>query len=168
MAPPMDYTLTSQIPTTAQLPATYASRTLIVTSTPSEDEQTPSSQRPADGTLRLRGGPIQNRRVTWGEDVIDNEDMGRKKSKVCCIFRRARSFGESSSEESSSDDSSSDSDSDMGHDDRAHPTGNSRGCGDHSHHGPNHSHGRRKSRRGPKRPPSPNAYEKMPKVQRKN
>jgi len=161
----MDYTLSSPISTTAQLPSTYSH---IVTSTPSEDERTPASQRAPEGTLRLRGGPIQNRRVTWGEDVIDNEDMGRKKSKVCCIFRPARPFGESSSEESSSDNSSSDSDSDMDNDDRARPTGNSHGCGDHSHRPHNHVHSRRKSRRGPKRPPSPNAYEKMPKTQRKN
>ncbi|KAJ9076175.1 Type 1 phosphatases regulator ypi1 [Entomophthora muscae] len=42
-------------------------------------------------------------RVRWGDDVIDNEGLGRKKSKVCCIFRKQRQFGESSS----SDDSSS-------------------------------------------------------------
>jgi len=34
-----------------------------------------------DGTLRLRGGPVENRRVRWDADVIDNEGMGKKKSK---------------------------------------------------------------------------------------
>ncbi|RPB19420.1 hypothetical protein L211DRAFT_634228 [Terfezia boudieri ATCC MYA-4762] len=158
---PMDFTHTISSPI-----STTAPRTQITTSTPSEDERTPPPRIP-DGTLRLRGGPIQDRRVTWGEDVIDNEELGRKKSKVCCIFRRARSFGESSSEDDSSDSDSSNSDSDisMEHDDdRAHPTANSHS---HGHCGGKHSHGR-KSRRGPKRPPSPNAYEKMPKAQRKN
>ncbi len=26
--------------------------------------------------------------VKWGEDVVDNEDLGRKKSKKCCIFHK--------------------------------------------------------------------------------
>jgi len=34
-----------------------------------------------DGTLRLRGGPVENRRVRWDADVIDNEGMGKKSSK---------------------------------------------------------------------------------------
>lgn len=37
--------------------------------------------RAPDGTLRLHGGPIEDRRVRWGEEVIDNEGLGRKKSK---------------------------------------------------------------------------------------
>ena len=34
-----------------------------------------------DGTLRLRGASTDDRRVMWAEDVIDNEGMGKKKSK---------------------------------------------------------------------------------------
>lgn len=100
--------------------------------------------------------------MTWTEDVIDNEGLGRKKSKVCCIFRRAREFGESSSEEDSSDsDSSSDDDASSGADDdgRARPAG---GCS-HGHGSGSHRHGKRKA----KRPPSPNAYEKMPNYSKK-
>ncbi|KAJ9085780.1 Type 1 phosphatases regulator ypi1 [Entomophthora muscae] len=37
-----------------------------------------------------------------GDDVVDNEGLGRKKSKVCCIFRKQRQFGESSSSDESS------------------------------------------------------------------
>jgi protein phosphatase 1 regulatory subunit 11 len=33
------------------------------------------------GTLRLRGGPRDRPHVVWGEDVVDNEGLGRKKSK---------------------------------------------------------------------------------------
>jgi hypothetical protein len=32
------------------------------------------------------------------ENVIDNEGLGRKSSKRCCIFHRQRSFGESSTD----------------------------------------------------------------------
>ncbi|OIR58669.1 MAG: uncharacterized protein A8A55_0509 [Amphiamblys sp. WSBS2006] len=27
-------------------------------------------------------------RVSWSDDVVDNEFLGRKKSKVCCIYRK--------------------------------------------------------------------------------
>lgn len=33
------------------------------------------------GTLRLRGEPMEDRRIRWAEDVIDNEGMGKKTSK---------------------------------------------------------------------------------------
>lgn len=59
--------------------------------------------------LRLRGGPVTNRRIRWDEEVVDNEGLGRKKSKICCIYHKPKEFGESSSESSSS---SSDSDDD--------------------------------------------------------
>jgi hypothetical protein len=36
---------------------------------------------PPAGTLRLRGGPRNGPRVAWDEDVVDNEGLGRKKSK---------------------------------------------------------------------------------------
>jgi protein phosphatase 1 regulatory subunit 11 len=32
------------------------------------------------------------------ENVVDNEGLGRKSSKRCCIFHRERSFGESSTD----------------------------------------------------------------------
>ena len=90
------------------------------------------------GVLRLRGGPKSKPAVVWREDVVDNENMGKKSSKsvshhpfsqytttfadlsllpmvesVCCIYHKAKKFGESSSEESSSD-------SDCDHDHRRH------------------------------------------------
>ncbi|CAO1616776.1 unnamed protein product [Parajaminaea phylloscopi] len=67
------------------------------------------------GVLRLRGGHTASRRVVWSDDTVDNEGLGRKKSKICCIYHKPRAFDESSSEGSSSSDSdssSSDSDSD--------------------------------------------------------
>ena len=36
--------------------------------------------------------------MKWGQDVVDNESLGRRKSKKCCIFHKRRKFGESSSE----------------------------------------------------------------------
>ena len=42
------------------------------------------------GTLRLRGGPRNRPRVVWGDDVVDNEGLGRKKSKSACTRTGAK------------------------------------------------------------------------------
>lgn len=122
----------------------------------------------AEGSGRTR------RRIQWAEDVVDNEGMGKKKSKgtfsvrgflergmltsgeVCCIYHAPKGIDESS-DESSSD---GDSDSESGDDGSARPTrrGHGHGHGDHDH---DHGHGKGK---GGRRERSPNAYEKIPKV----
>lgn len=45
------------------------------------------------GTLRLRGGPRSRPRVVWGEDVVDNEGLGRKKSKSACTSTGGNQIG---------------------------------------------------------------------------
>ncbi|KAH9990705.1 phosphatase inhibitor-domain-containing protein [Russula vinacea] len=80
---------------------------------------------PPAGTLRLRGGPRDGPRVAWDEAVVDNEGLGRKKSKICCIYHRPRRFDESSDEDSSGTESGSDDD------DTARPSGQYRR---HRHH----------------------------------
>lgn len=52
--------------------------------------------------------------VRWDENVQDNEGLGRKSSKRCCIFHKQRDFGESSTD--SSDNENDDSGSDTGDD----------------------------------------------------
>ena len=97
--------------------------------------------------LRATAPPPQNRRrIQWAEDVVDNEGLGRKRSKgkshqndacindgelvlmssvvgwsVCCIYHAPHPVGESSSESSSdsSSDSESDGDDSRGDDGRA-------------------------------------------------
>ena len=46
--------------------------------------------------LTLRG----RNNVRWDESVVDNEGLGRKSSKRCCIFHKQRAFGESSTDSS--------------------------------------------------------------------
>ncbi|EOA85797.1 Type 1 phosphatases regulator ypi1 [Exserohilum turcicum] len=126
------------------------------------------------GVLRLRAEPTERRHIQWAEDVVDNEGMGKKSSKVCCIYHKPRAADESSDDDSS-DSSSSDSGSDSEPDNStARPTGRTGGargrrphqhdrndcagdggCGGSSGHAQKHKRQRRK--------PSPNAYEKMPK-----
>ncbi|KAK4520722.1 uncharacterized protein ATC70_006601 [Mucor velutinosus] len=99
------------------------------------------------GVLRLRGDMNARRRrvIQWDENVIDNEHMNKKKTKICCIYHKPHSIGESSESES---DSSSDSSSSSN--------------GNDSDHGKcNHKHAQRKKKRNP-RDVSPNAYERQP------
>ncbi|KAJ5159217.1 uncharacterized protein N7500_008868 [Penicillium coprophilum] len=144
-------TETAQDSLTARIPATLRLR--------AEEAPTDTSEETSS-----------SRRIRWSEDVVDNEGLGKKSSKVCCIYHKARPVGESSSEESSSSSSESDSESE---DDRRTARVN-RARHTHSHngaHGDHTSHpdegcrpeDHRSKPKTKRRKPSPNAYEKMPK-----
>lgn len=45
------------------------------------DVSTTQTGHAPTGTLHLRGGPRDRPRVAWDEGVVDNEGLGRKKSK---------------------------------------------------------------------------------------
>ncbi|KAK8086900.1 hypothetical protein PG994_001874 [Apiospora phragmitis] len=137
--------------------------------------------------LRLRGGPSSTSdrgpRVQWAEGTVDNEGLGRKSSKVCCIYHKPREVGESSSEDDSSSSSSDSEDSDSG---AAHRAGDADRVGKgsnkgkknrghkhddhdgHDHDGENcDGRHQRRGNRKPTKKPSPNAYEKQPKPKSK-
>lgn len=61
----------------ARQPATHGSRTMILDPTETNEEPT----NPVVGVLELMGEPSTGRRVQWDEEVVDNENMGKKKSK---------------------------------------------------------------------------------------
>ncbi|KAK6339112.1 hypothetical protein TWF696_009896 [Orbilia brochopaga] len=134
----------------------------VATTTVTEPGVSGDSQVPTlhpDGILRLRGAPAahtQRRRVTWTEEVVDNEGLGKKKTKICCIYKKPRQFGESSSEDSSS---SSSSDDDQSPDAESNNDPESeRPSHRHRHSRDNvcQAHGNRRQRRR-------NAYEQQPK-----
>uniref|UniRef100_A0A8C3UID7 E3 ubiquitin-protein ligase PPP1R11 n=1 Tax=Catharus ustulatus TaxID=91951 RepID=A0A8C3UID7_CATUS len=50
-------------------------------------------------TLKLRKRK-PDKKVEWSSDTVDNEHLGRRSSKCCCIYEKPRAFGESSSESS--------------------------------------------------------------------
>ncbi|CAD6447331.1 ac3f78c5-1ce7-4abb-b5da-2deffa938671 [Sclerotinia trifoliorum] len=117
-------------------------------------ESTGEIESSTDGERGLGRG----RRIQWAEDVVDNEGLGRKKSKVCCIYHAPRPIDESSDESSSDSDDSSSDDDDGG----AKPSG---GNGDKHDHGDEcaHGHGHGKGKgKGKERKRSPNAYERQP------
>lgn len=143
---------------------TVPSQSSTITETSTESQGGAGGPPPQPSRiLRLRGARTSaDRSVQWAEDVVDNEGLGRKSSKVCCIYHRPKAVDESSDESSSSDsDVSSDDDRD------ADRKGKNRACG----HGPGHSHDGERSRRTQRgedggetqRKPSPNAYERVPK-----
>ncbi|KAK6535104.1 Type 1 phosphatases regulator ypi1 [Orbilia ellipsospora] len=132
-----------------------------------EEQSNDGSEVPVNGVLRLRGGRIKPRRVTWTEEVIDNEGLDKKKTKICCIYNKPREFGESSSDDSSSS-SSSDEDSEDGKDEESQVKGqgNSHRKDSNPSHDTNleshtcNQHPRKRQRRK-------NAYEKQPSQTRK-
>jgi len=69
-----------------------------MTMTPSSGSQTEvGNEEVLHLTLRGRSS------VTWDQNVVDNEGMGKKSSKRCCIFHKQRAFGESSTDTSDYD-----------------------------------------------------------------
>ncbi|EPS43222.1 hypothetical protein H072_2793 [Dactylellina haptotyla CBS 200.50] len=136
--------------------------TSTITTAPSEEQQslenTQTLNSNTDGVLRLRGVQTERRRVAWTEEVVDNEGLGRKKTKICCIYNKPRDFGESSSEESES--SSSDEDNEPEKTKRdVSAKGNNETHLENRHHTCG-QHGEKHQRRK-------NAYERRPNQQRK-
>ena len=132
---------------TATPTGTHGSQTLVQT------ELGPSTP---PRTLRLRAEPGESRRIRWAEDVVDNEGMGKKSSKVCCIYHKPREPGDSDSDtDSDSSDSDNDSEPDLS---RAQRPGSGRG-----RRGENNKEGKANGNDSDKaRKPSPNAYERQP------
>jgi protein phosphatase 1 regulatory subunit 11 len=95
--------------------AAPSARTATVTITETA-ASTASATETADQVLRLT---LTSRpSVRWDENVEDNEGLGRKSSKRCCIFHKQRAFGESSTDSSAEENDSDMSDgSDGGNED---------------------------------------------------
>ncbi|XP_063794381.1 E3 ubiquitin-protein ligase PPP1R11 [Pseudophryne corroboree] len=58
---------------------------------------------PRSLTLKLRKRK-PDKKVEWTCDTVDNENLGRRSSKCCCIYEKPRAFGESSTESEDEDD----------------------------------------------------------------
>ncbi|XP_028912357.1 E3 ubiquitin-protein ligase PPP1R11-like isoform X1 [Ornithorhynchus anatinus] len=53
-------------------------------------------------TIKLRKRK-PDKKVEWSSDTVDNEHLGRRSSKCCCIYEKPRVFGESSTESEDED-----------------------------------------------------------------
>ena len=79
-------------PPPPQAVASVSGATMTVTR--EEEGQSSTNEEVLHLTLRPRQS------VRWDENVVDNEGLGRKSSKRCCIFHKQRAFGESSTDSS--------------------------------------------------------------------
>eukprot|EP01054_Gregarina_sp_Poly1_P010096 Gregarina_sp_Poly_1__10095@NODE_684_length_6787_cov_55_603423_g510_i1_p2_GENE_NODE_684_length_6787_cov_55_603423_g510_i1NODE_684_length_6787_cov_55_603423_g510_i1_p2_ORF_typecomplete_len130_score14_49PPI_Ypi1/PF07491_11/3_3e23GEN1_C/PF18380_1/0_088_NODE_684_length_6787_cov_55_603423_g510_i162966685 len=99
------------MPNSPSQPQRVSAGTSTIVTTQNGDNRSRRAEGPTVQTLRLRVRP--KRRVEWTSDVVDNEAMNKKSSKICCQFHKTRPFGESSSDSSSgSDEDDGDSDDD--------------------------------------------------------
>uniref|UniRef100_A0A4X2KR33 E3 ubiquitin-protein ligase PPP1R11 n=1 Tax=Vombatus ursinus TaxID=29139 RepID=A0A4X2KR33_VOMUR len=63
----------------------------------SESSVTVTTEANRSVTFKLRK-PKPDKKVEWTTDTVDNEHLGRRSSKCCCIYKEPRAFGESSTE----------------------------------------------------------------------
>jgi len=148
--------------------ASTGTMTALVTDSQPITEETTRQQQgeieppsPGEGVLRLRGASSASstrRRVQWTEEVVDNEFLGRKKTKICCIYHKPKEFGESSDEDSS-DSSSSGEESDNGGEGSSNTRKEDRNNRRQHGHSGGHNHNHNHSTNGKRRK---NAYEKQP------
>ncbi|KAL8162415.1 hypothetical protein V2J09_013904 [Rumex salicifolius] len=71
-------------------------RTLTIT-VEEHSESSSEQQQPETLILRLN----RKKKVSWKEGTVDNEFMGRKSSKKCCIFHKEKPFDEDFSDDES-------------------------------------------------------------------
>ena len=92
-------------PSTASVEARVASEAGTGSQTVVTKEETDGASA-APPTLRLKlkkPDEKDRKKVKWTSETVDNEHLGKKKSKCCCVFVKKRAFGESDSEESDGD-----------------------------------------------------------------
>ena len=148
----------SNHPRTSVRQAGFGTATPTATSGSQTALQTEAGSSIPIPTLRLRAERDQRRHIQWAEDVVDNEGMGKKSSKVCCIYNKPHEPGDSDSDSDSSSDDESDAEPDLSKAQRAG------GRGKRSQRGRKQDGGKGQGKDdGKERKASPNAYERQPK-----
>ncbi|XP_066948633.1 E3 ubiquitin-protein ligase PPP1R11-like [Macrobrachium rosenbergii] len=74
--------------------AAGSSTTLVEPDTP----HLAAEEQVSSGVVRLRLHKPRRKKVSWTNDTIDNENMGKKKSKCCCVYVKPHEYNESSSD----------------------------------------------------------------------
>ncbi|CAG5119631.1 unnamed protein product [Candidula unifasciata] len=88
-------------PSTSRKPENGVTQTIVI----DKVEEANGEQSPPVLHLRLQP-PKNESKVKWSTDTVDNECMGKKKSKCCCIYRKPKVFGEADTSSSSDSDDS--------------------------------------------------------------
>ncbi|XP_023665435.1 E3 ubiquitin-protein ligase PPP1R11 [Brienomyrus brachyistius] len=84
----------------AEVPGTSSE---TITETVQADTPPPPQQEGRSLTIKLRKRKTE-KKVEWSSDTVDNEHLGRRSSKCCCVYEKPRQFGQSSSESEGEDD----------------------------------------------------------------
>lgn len=84
----------------AEVPGTSSE---TITETVQTSTPPPPQQEGRSLTIKLRKRKTE-KKVEWSSDTVDNEHLGRRSSKCCCIYEKPKQFGESSSESEGEDD----------------------------------------------------------------
>jgi len=65
---------------------------------------TEDTQEVNNETLRLKlKKDGEKKKIQWTEDTVDNEGLGKKKSKICCQYKKPRAHLDESSDDESDD-----------------------------------------------------------------
>ena len=73
--------------------STSTSTTMTTTTTTTT---TTEDAAPKAITIKLKA---RRSKVRWADDVVDNEELCRKKSKCCCVYHKPKELDESSGDE---------------------------------------------------------------------
>ncbi|KAL7829325.1 hypothetical protein AOLI_G00302100, partial [Acnodon oligacanthus] len=74
----------------------------ITETVPTAAPPPPPQQEGRSLTIKLRKRKTE-KKVEWSSDTVDNEHLGRRSSKCCCVYEKPRQFGESSTESEGED-----------------------------------------------------------------
>jgi len=80
-----------------------ASSKPVSTGNPSTTTVTEDTQEVNNETLRLKLKKGGEKKIQWTEDTVDNEGLGKKKSKICCQYKKPRAHLDESSDDESDD-----------------------------------------------------------------
>jgi len=81
-----------------------ASSKPVSTGNPSTTTVTEDTQEVNNETLRLKlKKDGEKKKIQWTEDTVDNEGLGKKKSKICCQYKKPRAHLDESSDDESDD-----------------------------------------------------------------
>ena len=72
-----------------------------------DSEKEKAGEPKEEQSLQLRKKEKDKKRVGWSAETVDNEHLGRKKSKCCCVYQKPQKF-KGPGDSSSGDDSDGD------------------------------------------------------------
>ena len=57
-----------------------------------------TDEEPNEKGEKAKPKKLDRKQVSWTQETVDNEHLGKKKSKCCCVYVKPKKFGESDTE----------------------------------------------------------------------